>query len=100
MCIRDSPYIALALILAAMLEGVEENRDPGPAIDGATPPESANALPGSWLGAVDHLENSVFVNNALGEAFTRVYCARKRQEADGFAIRVSDVEHNVTARMS
>lgn len=94
-----NPYIALALILAAMLEGVNDGRDPGPQIDGATPPESANTLPGSWLGAVDRFEQSEFVHDALGEEFTRVYCAMKRQEADGFAIRVSDVEHNVTARM-
>jgi glutamine synthetase len=82
-----------------MLEGVQEGRDPGPQIDGATPPESAYALPTGWLEAIDLFENSDFVNDALGEEFTRVYSAMKRQEADSFALRVSDVEHIVTARM-
>ncbi len=94
-----NPYIALALILAGVLEGVQDGRDPGPQIEGETPPDTAYALPSGWLDAIQRFENSDFVNDALGEEFTRIYSAMKRQEADGFALRVSDVEHNVTARM-
>ncbi|WP_340109859.1 glutamine synthetase family protein [Pikeienuella sp. HZG-20] len=94
-----NPYIALTLILAAILEGIETDAPPGLATDGAAPPEGAGALPAGWREAIRLFEESAFVNEALGEEFTRVYAAMKRQEADGFAARVSDVEHIVTARM-
>lgn len=94
-----NPYIALALILAAVLEGIEKETPPGPPIDGAKAPEGAGVLPSNWSEAIWLFEDSEFVNDALGEEFTRVYSAMKHQEADGFAERVSDVEHIVTARM-
>lgn len=94
-----NPYIALALILAAVLEGIENDTPPGPPAEGATPPPGAAVLPGDWNHAIQLFENSDFVNEALGQEFTRVYAAMKRQEADSFADRVSDVEHIVTARM-
>ncbi|QIE56260.1 glutamine synthetase [Pikeienuella piscinae] len=94
-----NPYIALALILAAMLEGIDTDIAPGPPAAGATPPEGAGVLPGDWGEAIRAFESSEFISAALGPEFARVYAAMKRQEADGFAARVSDVEHIVTARM-
>lgn len=94
-----NPYIALALILAAMLEGIESGRSPGPPTEGGDTQDGAARLPGGWREAINLFETSPFVNIALGETFTRVYTAMKRQEAEGFAIRVSDVEHIVTSRM-
>ncbi|MFN3260416.1 MAG: glutamine synthetase family protein [Pikeienuella sp.] len=94
-----NPYIALALILAAMLEGIERKLDPGPPTEGGDPQEGAARLPGGWREATRLFAESDFVNRALGEEFTRVYSAMKRQEAEGFAMRVSDVEHIVTSRL-
>ncbi|MEX2517697.1 MAG: glutamine synthetase family protein, partial [Paracoccaceae bacterium] len=96
-----NPYIALALILAAVLDGVLTGAKPGPPVTGGGVPTdgASGRLPGSWGEAIEIFEESEFVNAALGLEFTRIYTAMKRQEAEGFAVRVSDVEHIVTARM-
>lgn len=93
-----NPYIVLSLILAAVLEGIETKPDPGPPLDGAAH-EGAASLPANWSDAIRAFDESAFVRDALGEEFTRVYCAMKRQEAEMFMNRVSDVEHLATARM-
>lgn len=94
-----NPYIALALILAAMLEGIEAGLEAGAPASGDEPPPGAPRLIGGWREAIQVFDDSDFVVDALGEEFARVYTAMKRQEWEGFASRVSDVEHIVTARM-
>ncbi|MGB0506025.1 MAG: hypothetical protein ACPGGK_07485, partial [Pikeienuella sp.] len=86
-------------ILSAMLDGMEARENPGPALEGNATPDDGEALPASWSEAQSAFRVSAFVNRALGEEFTRAFCAMKAQEMNSFAERVSDVEHQVTLRM-
>ncbi len=87
-----NPYLALGGLLAAGLDGMERNLDPGePAlIDPDTVPEAErNArgirrLPTSLGEALDALERDEVLLTALGETLAKNFLAVKRSEVRGF----------------
>ena len=89
-----NPYLVAALVLGAMLHGIEHSTDPGPPVEGngyatAAPGE----LPAHWPAALDRMAASEFVAGALGPEFRDVYLAIKRQECDKFGALVTDRDY-------
>jgi glutamine synthetase len=87
-----NPYLFLAGILAAVLDGVERRLDPGPPIsgdaarpsgDGAAPP-----VPRNLAAALDCLEADEVVRSALGSLIVDEYLKIKRSEWDAFITHV------------
>ncbi len=95
-----NPYLMLAGLIAAGLDGIERGLDPGPdcaddlfALSLAQIRERGIALlPQSLPEAVDALEADAVVSGALGETLTREFCALKRDEALAHSRHISDWE--------
>jgi len=85
-------YLAAAAVLAGALQGIEHQRDPGPAVIGNgynttprtdAPPgagSSPRALPRSWDEAITRAATAPFLAEAFGAGFLKVWLAIKRQE--------------------
>jgi glutamine synthetase len=86
-----NPYLAFALIIAAGLDGIENNLALPPAVDGDlyTTDESVTKalvpLPEDLHKAIMLAENSHFVRHVLGEELFTKYITLKKAEATGFA---------------
>lgn len=95
-----NPYLMLAGLIAAGLDGIERGLDPGPdcqddlfELSLAQIRERGIALlPQSLAEAIDALEADAVVSGALGETLARELCALKRDEALAHARHVSDWE--------
>ena len=95
-----NPYLMLAGLIAAGLDGIERELDPGPncsedlfALTLAQIAERGIALLPQSLGeAIDALEADAVVSGALGATLTHEFCALKRAEATAYARHVSDWE--------
>lgn len=85
-----NPYLAAAAILAAIHEGIRDRRDPGPAIVGNGYEQATDFLPTDWLTALQALERSSWIREALGERFIEVYLAIKRAEYRQFMAEVGE----------
>lgn len=93
-------YLLAAAILEAGLDGIENNRDPGP-------PQATNAyhsevaesetryLPDTLLDALRHFESNDVLQCGLGEDFARSYLKLKRDEWSQYSSKVSawEIEH-------
>jgi len=83
-----NPYLALAVMLAAGLDGLERNLDPGPPINKNIFTMSAREkrrlhiaqLPANLHEALDELEQDKVVAGALGDHILEHYLRAKRQE--------------------
>jgi glutamine synthetase len=95
-----NPYLMLAGMIAAGLDGIERELDPGPACEDdlftlslAQIAERGIALlPQHLAQAVDALEADATVCGALGETLTREFVTLKRAEYTEYARHVSDWE--------
>jgi len=85
-----NPYLAAAAILAAIHEGIRDERDPGPAIVGNGYEQATDFLPTDWLTALQALEHSAWIKEALGDRFIEVYLAIKRAEYRQFMAEVGE----------
>jgi glutamine synthetase len=83
-----NPYLALAVMLAAGIDGLERDLDPGPPINKNIFTMSAREkrrlriaqLPANLHEALDDLEKDAVVRGALGEHIFEHYLRAKRQE--------------------
>jgi glutamine synthetase len=95
-----NPYLMLAGLIAAGLDGIERKLDPGPAyvddlfdLSLAQVRERGIALLPQHLGeAVDALEADATICGALGDTLAREFIAQKREEHTAYARHVSDWE--------
>jgi glutamine synthetase len=95
-----NPYLLLAGLIAAGLDGIERELDPGPGCDAdlfelslAQVGERGIALLPQHLGqAVDALEADATICAALGDTLAREFIAAKRDEHIAYARHVSDWE--------
>lgn len=85
-----NPYLAAAAILAAIHEGIRDERHPGPAIVGNGYEQATAFLPTDWLTALQALERSAWIKEALGDRFIEVYLAIKRAEYRQFMAEVGE----------
>jgi glutamine synthetase len=95
-----NPYLMLAGLIAAGLDGIERELDPGPACDedlftltlAQIAERGVPLLPQSLAEAIDALEADATVCGALGDTLTREFVALKRREHLEHARHVSDWE--------
>ena len=92
-----NPHLTSAFLLAAGLEGVREQLDPGDPVEDLTYDWSANdaaaaRLPRTLLEAVDAFEADPLVARVFPAQFVEEYVAMKRGEWDEFHGQVTDWE--------
>jgi glutamine synthetase len=88
-----NPYLGFAAMLAAGLDGIERDADPGPELVGnAYEAGAAEAFPSTIDEAVDQWENSAFARRAFGEEVWRHYLNYGRTEQREFSRVVTDYE--------
>ncbi len=91
-----NPYLVMASILAAGLDGIKNQVDPGPAFDGdayaSADPGATGVVPRTMAEALDALEADDILVQALGPAFVKAWTAVKRMEYQRFADYVTDWE--------
>ncbi|MEM8740687.1 MAG: glutamine synthetase family protein [Pseudomonadota bacterium] len=93
-----NPYVALALILQAMLDGIEAGAEPGAPAQGEAGPEDGPALPLGWGRALAAFQDDGFAARALGAEFARCYGLMKEQEIASLNLRVTDVDYDLYMR--
>ena len=92
-----NPYLALALVLAAGLEGIRENLDPPPAVDGniyamsesALKRKKVERLPENLIAAVGEMKKDPLVRQVLGEHIFTKYIEAKELEWLEYKTQVS-----------
>ena len=102
-----NPYLAASLALAAGLEGIRENLDPGPAMEANlyewTPEQLAEAgiceLPRTLDEAVAAFAADPFVTETLGQELRDEFITYKSEEWRQYHQRVSQWEIDTYARM-
>ena len=95
-----NPYLAMAVCLAAGLDGIEKNMTPPPEIteniyamtDDERKMHGIDSLPGSLEEAVSCLEKDPVVIHTLGEHIFHSYTEGKKREWDEYRTRVTDWE--------
>jgi len=95
-----NPYLALAVMLRAGLDGIEQDLDPGPPVNKNIYTMShrerrhlrIDELPGNLSEALDELEKSALMRDALGEHIFDHFVAAKRAEWDSYIRHVSPWE--------
>ena len=95
-----NPYLALAVMLRAGLDGIEQQRDPGPPVNKNIYKMShrerrhlrIDELPGNLSEALDELEKSDLMRETLGDHIFDHFLAAKREEWDSYIRHVSPWE--------
>jgi glutamine synthetase len=88
-----NPYLAMAALLAAGLDGIENKTDPGPELKGnAYEAGEAEAFPSSLREAVGLWEKSAFAPKAFGEMVHKHYLNYGKLEQNLFDQVVTDYE--------
>jgi glutamine synthetase len=88
-----NPYLGIAALLAAGLDGIENETDPGPELVGnAYEAGEAEPFPSALREALDLWEGSDFVRNAFGEEVQAHYLNYGRYEQKEFDQVVTDYE--------
>lgn len=88
-----NPYLIFAVVLSAMLDGIEQNISPGEPITGDGYAQEVNTLPVYMPDAVKLFSESDFIRNSLGEELQRIYTLTKEQELAEFRRRITQLEH-------
>jgi glutamine synthetase len=88
-----NPYLCMAALLAAGLDGIEHATDPGPELKGnAYEGDEGDAFPSSLREAVGLWDGSDFAKSAFGEAVHKHYLNYGRSEQRLFDEVVTDYE--------
>lgn len=95
-----NPYLALALCLAAGLDGIQNQIEPPAGLDrnvsSLTPEElrslGVEKLPGNLKEAVEEFEKDPLMRRVLGDAVCRKYARAKRQEWEAYNAQISEWE--------
>ncbi|MBN8998041.1 MAG: glutamine synthetase, partial [Rhizobiales bacterium] len=95
-----NPYVAMAAVLAGMLEGIERGIDPGAPIVGNGYAQIPPGLPTRWHDAIAAAAQSDFLKRRLGERFIDIYLAIKRAECDRFFAEIPDLDYSLYLRLA
>jgi glutamine synthetase len=92
----STPYLALAVLLAAVHHGLTKKLDPGPPVmgDGYAQAEPGERIPSNWFAAVDRFAESDLLKEYLGERFVRIYASVKRTEQERFFNVITDADYD------
>ena len=89
-----NPYLALAVILAAMLDGIERSINPGPVTTGNGYDTEEPQLPTDMQAALRLFGASSFISSALGPEMQRVFGLTKAKELAEFQRRITALEYH------
>ena len=97
-----NPYLALAVCLAAGLDGIEKGMTPPPEItdniyemdEKARAEHGIENLPGTLVDAIDLMKKDPLILDTLGEHVASNYIAGKEKEWNEYRIRVSSWERD------
>ncbi len=92
-----NPYLLQATVIAAVLDGINQKRDPGPRYDNnmythPLPPGTVRSLPSNLLDALRALRGSTALRGALGDAVIDAYLLLKEQEWRAYSGEISPWE--------
>lgn len=95
-----NPYLALAVCLAAGLDGIQNQIDPPAEVvqniyamtDKERKAQGIRSLPSNLLEAIRAMEDDAFVTSVLGEHITECYVRAKKQECEAYSLQVSQWE--------
>ena len=86
-----NPYVVVAVILAAALDGLRRQLDCPPAVEGwSYGDESRPEIPTSLAGALDALKADSFLSDLLGKEFVDAFETLKRDEIARYEAAVPD----------
>lgn len=96
-----NPYLLPAALIAAGLEGMENQRDPGPRRDNNNytdplSPDRAKSLPQNLLDALRQLEQQPIFHAAMGEDVVRSYLKLKYREWSDYCGQITQWERENT----
>ena len=80
-----NPYLAIAVCIAAGMDGIHKQISPGEANC-----QSGRYLPGNLKDALDCMKQDNLMKATLGEEFVKLYTAIKYQEWNEYMLQVSD----------
>ena len=89
-----NPYLGMAASLAAGLDGIRNETDPGEPTTANAYEESYERLPRTLWSALDHLEGDDVLTEALGPALVESFITLKRDEFDRSMDHVSGWERD------
>lgn len=92
-----NPYLAAAAVLAAMHDGITNNRDPGEAVVGNGYDRDASGddkPPSNWFAAVDRFHGSALMRDYLGGRFVDMFTIVKRVEQDRYFSHVPTIDYD------
>lgn len=95
LCFPDSsanPYLALAVCLAAGIEGIENKTDAGS--DAYVSGEEYKNMPNNLMTAVDNMKKDSLINRVLGNRLVNIYSELKANEWSDYIGQVTDWEIN------
>ncbi len=85
-----NPYVAMAVVLAGMLEGIEAGLEPSVPITGNGYEQIPPSLPRFWPEALRRARGSQFLKRRLGKRFVDVFLTVKEAECDRFFAEITD----------
>lgn len=89
-----NPYLLFAVILGAMLEGMEQQMPaPKPTNGDGYAVQGVPTLPGYMHEALEQFSQSDFIRSALGGELQRIFTLTKTQEIDEFRRRITTLEY-------
>ena len=88
-----NPYLSLAVILAGILHGLDNEMVAEPPTT-AGPEKPDAVLPASWDAALNAFRDSDFISNYLGKDFKQAFSAIKQVEQDEFSSAVTTLEYD------
>lgn len=88
-----NPYLAIALAIAAGIEGIENQTDPGCDLNKKCDTPCKNELlPEKLEEAMDELQADSLLTGILGDEFVKIYTEAKYKEWQDYIIQISDWE--------
>ena len=88
-----NPYLVTAAVLAGILRGLREQRDPGPPVVGNAY-EQTQARTLFWRDTIDDFMASEFVRERFGARFQHIYGQQKLKELRSFNTQVTTLEYD------
>ncbi len=88
-----NPYLLFAVLLSAMMDGIEQNLSPGDPIKGDGYSQAGTTLPVYMPDAVRMFSESDFIRSALGPELQRIFTLTKEQEIAEFRKRITELEY-------
>ncbi len=90
----SNPYLVLAAVLGAALEGIENKTAPPDAIVGDAYSQALDHLPYDWAAAIIAFENGKYIERIFAPVLRDMLVACKQQERSVFARLVTDYEYH------